>query len=558
VPRVAAIGLDAAEWTLVERLLADGEMPHLERLRARSAVAQLQDPADYRTGLVWEHFLTGRGAASNMRWAAVEFDPLTYEVWQEGARPTTPFYVSDPPLPAVIFDVPYTTLGHEVDGAVVVGWGGHDPGHPRASLPAGLLDEIDARFGPHPAFANDYEPIWHRADAIDRLCDALIVGTTRRADAARWLLERNPHWELFVTVLSEPHSAGEHLWHGVDPHHPAAGTPTAALAGRRLREVYRAVDDALGRLLAGLPADASVVVFAMHGMGPNDADVASMVLLPELLMRLQTGRSLLRGPPAPHWDTSGRAPIVPVGGWSPYVSQFVHSGAPLATRLRGEARHQLRRLRPSRSPAPPPGGASGALGRRIEPETLLSPAEIGVPRSSVAWQIPMRYRRWWPKLEAFALPTFYDGRIRLNVRGRERDGLVDPADYTATCERLEGQLHACRDARTGGPLVERVDRLRSADPFASGGPDADLQVVWASTADALVHPTIGRIGPIPYRRTGGHSPNGFAFVSGPDIDTCDLGLRHAHDVTPTVLHLLGRPLPRTFDGCPLVGGGSTR
>jgi predicted AlkP superfamily phosphohydrolase/phosphomutase len=545
--RVAAIGLDAAEWSLVEQLLDEGELPHLAALRERSAFARLEDPVDYRTGLVWEHFLTGRSAAGNERWAAVEFDPATYDVWQEGSRPTPPFYTADPPMRAVVFDVPYAPLVHRVDGSVVVGWGGHDPGYPRASTPPGLVDAIDSRFGPHPAFANDYTPVWHDAGSIDALCDALVVGSRRRIDAALWLLRQQPSWELFVTVLSEPHSAGEQLWHGIDPLHPLAEVPTAELARRRLREVYRATDDAVGRLVAALPDDVTFVVFSMHGMGTNDADVASMVLLPEFLHRLQHGRPLLFDPDAPAWEADGHEPVIPDIGWSPFISRSVRDLRPFARRLRSAIGARVRR--PS---SPKPKGRVGALGRPIPLETHETPESIGVPHSSVDWQLALRYRRWWPGMTSFALPTFYDGRIRLNVRGRERDGMIDPKDYTATCDEIERELLACRDPRRDAPLVARVDRLRAADPFGAGGPDADLQVVWSGPADALVHPTVGRIGPYPFRRTGGHSANGFAFVAGPGVTPGDLGSRSAMDVTPTVLHLLGHIPPGAIEGRSLL------
>src|SRR5439155_3444772 len=92
--RVAAIGLDAAEWTLVESMMDAGELPHLAALRARSAEARLHH-SDYRTGLVWEHFLTGRSARGNRRWSGVEFDPNGYEAWQVGGKRVTPFYADN-------------------------------------------------------------------------------------------------------------------------------------------------------------------------------------------------------------------------------------------------------------------------------------------------------------------------------------------------------------------------------------------------------------------------------------------------------------------------------
>src|SRR4051794_29570924 len=123
--RMCAIGLDAAEWTLVEPLLAAGDLPHLANLRRRSAFALLHD-RDYRTGLVWEHFLTGRGAASNRRAAVTVFDPGTYDIWREGAWPVDPFYAVDP-VETIVLDVPYLSLARPLPGAQVTGWGGHDP-----------------------------------------------------------------------------------------------------------------------------------------------------------------------------------------------------------------------------------------------------------------------------------------------------------------------------------------------------------------------------------------------------------------------------------------------
>ena len=317
--------------------------------------------------------------------------------------------------------------------------------------------------------------------------------------------------------------------------------------------MYRAVDDAVGRLLAGLDDDVVTIVFSMHGAGGNVADVASMVLLPELLWRLQTGgaRFVDRTGTGGAWS----GPVVPDRGWTPYVRRSLRPLPSLFDRARGAAAGRLAaaagRLR-RRAAGADPDIAIGVLGHPIPAETTLGPDEVGVPRSSVDWQIPLEYRASWPQLEAFALPTFYDGRIRLNVRGRERDGIVAPGDYEEVCDRYVRELLACRDGHTGEPMVARVDRLRADDPMAPGGPDADLQVVWASATDTLVHPVAGRIGPVPYRRTGGHSPRGFVFVAGPGIEAGDLGTRSVLDVTATVAEFLDRAPATALEGTPLV------
>lgn len=571
--RVAVVGLDGAEWNLIERMLEDGELPHLASLRRRGAVARLQDPADYRTGLVWEHFLTGKSAEGNRRWSAVEFHPGSYGAWQVGGRRVPPFYAesstsdggSSPPISTIGFDVPYVTLTGRVNGVEITAWGGHDAGFPRASRPPGMLREIDALFGPHPAFENDYEPVWYRPALLEVMADALIVGARRRADASLWLQRRFPEWELFLTVMSEAHSAGEHMWHGIDASYPPAGAPTAEQAGRRLREVYRALDDAVGRIQAGLPAETTLIVFSMHGMGANDADLPSMILLPELLHRLYFGRPFLRDRRPERWTLEGFPPVVPDAGhsWQSLIKGLRPGGEPIG--IRGRVRRAiphplLDAYRAARGTGPvrrPTNRRVGVLGRPIDDETELTPEEIGEPRHALEWQIPCFYRRLWPQMRAFALPTFYDGRIRINLAGRERDGVVPLDGYRSECLEVEKILRACRNPRTSRPIVADLAFPRADDPLAPGGPDADIVIVWADAPDAIEHPEVGLIGPFPFRRTGGHSPRGFAFVCGPGIEPRDLGQRHALDVTPTILALLGREPPDGIEGTPLIRLPST-
>ena len=80
-------------------------------------------------------------------------------------------------------------------------------------------------------------------------------------------------------------------------------------------------------------------------------------------------------------------------------------------------------------------------------------------------------------MPAFALPSFYDGRIRINLRGRERHGIVDPSRYEETCRDLETLLRECRDPRTGEPVVDSFERASTRDPLCLTGSEADL---WSS------------------------------------------------------------------------------
>ena len=141
---------------------------------------------------------------------------------------------------------------------------------------------------------------------------------------------------------------------------------------------------------------------------------------------------------------------------------------------------------------------------------------------------------------AFALPAFYDGRIRVNLTGRERHGIVDPNDYERVCDELEALVGSCIDPRTGKHVVKEFERPGANDPMALGSSQSDVVVVWNASVCALEHPDLGLVGPVPFRRTGGHTgPYGFAFISGPGIAAADHGVRSAFDVAPTLVDLVG-------------------
>ena len=118
---------------------------------------------------------------------------------------------------------------------------------PGSSRP-GLYDEIVRRFGAYPA------PEHSNQVTIPeqlRFRDQLIKAAAVKSKAARWLLAEHP-WDLAFVTFGEPHGAGHYLWHSGDPDHPLY--PQGGLSGapHPLREVYAAVDEAIGDIVATL------------------------------------------------------------------------------------------------------------------------------------------------------------------------------------------------------------------------------------------------------------------------------------------------------------------
>ena len=529
--RVIAVGLDGYEESLERRLIEAGELPALASLRGRSARYLLDHGPAQRSGLAWEHVSTGLSPERAGRWAALHFDPETYYVWQGGTR-LRPF----PSLlkaRTVVFDAPYFDLAQAPEVRGVVGWGAHDPGVAHAARPDSLRDEFRARFGEYPAERWIYGIVWASAERTREMGEALARAVRRRSLAARWLLgERLPDWDLALVVVSEPHSAVEGLWHGVDPGHPLHRMPSAGLAREGLLSVYRAVDRLVGELAGAFP-DAAMVVFSMGGMGPNHSDTASMVLLPELMYRHAFGRTLLRQPGG--WSDACASPLL---GERQDWAEAIRANITARSERRFTPRRALKRL-------------GRALPRGSAP--LPDHPEESYLRCSVGWIPATLYQKHWRSMPAFALPSYYDGRIRINLSGRESAGLVPLSEYGARCDEIESLLRECRDPATGSEVVMHIERADVRTPLALGETESDITVVWKGTFCALDHPALGRVGPVPYRRPGGHTgPFGMAYVSNAGLNPGDRGIRSSFDVVPTLIEMLGEPLPEGLSGVSLL------
>jgi predicted AlkP superfamily phosphohydrolase/phosphomutase len=527
--RVLAIGLDGLEVTLAERLMAAGDMPALAELRNRAARFRLDHGSAQRTGLAWEHVASGLSPEAAGRWAAVEFDASTYRTWQEGARFVPWWAAIDRRV--VVFDTPYVDLRRARNTRGIVAWGAHDPGTVMASRPRNVQTDFLERFGDYPSEWT-YGTPWPSPARTRQMGEALTKALDTRALAARWLAtERLADWDLFFAVAGEVHGAVEGLWHGVDPSHPLHKHPSGLEAARGALEVHRALDRMVGQLLR-CAGDAAVVAFTMGGMGPNHSDAQSMVLLPELLYRHAFGRPLL-AVPAEWTGSPGDVPLLAEhdswGSWS-------KTAVPVATRTPGwlhaaRAPSFMRKRPLLRAP----------LKRLRAAVTAWRLAAAPTTTGNLGWQPAQRYADHWPRMTAFALPSFYDGRIRINLKGRERDGIVEPSQYEQTCRAIETVLHECRNTLTGEPAVETIERAPTRDPLALGSSASDILVIWRGVATALEHPRLGLIGPVPLRRTGGHTGRyGMAYVTAPTgLRRGDHGIRSSFDVAPTMLHLLG-------------------
>jgi predicted AlkP superfamily phosphohydrolase/phosphomutase len=127
----------------------------------------------------------------------------------------------------------------------------------------------------------------------------------------------------------------------------------------------------------------------------------------------------------------------------------------------------------------------------------------------------------WSNTSVFAIPSTYTGYLRVNLIGREPQGVVAPgAEYDAVLDRLTSDLELLEDAATGAPVVESI--TRTTDVFGANPPTKlpDLFVDFrpCKLPQQIVHPRAGltrsRGGDL---RDNNHSRRGLVLAAGPSI-----------------------------------------
>ena len=153
-----------------------------------------------------------------------------------------------------------------------------------------------------------------------------------------------------------------------------------------------------------------------------------------------------------------------------------------------------------------------------------------------------------PSSRAYSLDP---GRIFINLHGREPKGCVEPgAEYDRLREEISEGLLNLRDPDTGEPMIEKVLRReeiyhgpqfdRAADLIAAPRRGYDLK--GAMGKEALTFKGDELVGMHTY-------DDAMLYIQGHEIKRQEFSVV---DVMPTVLEIMGLPLPADLDGASLL------
>ena len=161
----------------------------------------------------------------------------------------------------------------------------------------------------------------------------------------------------------------------------------------------------------------------------------------------------------------------------------------------------------------------------------------------------------WSRTRAFTLPTDLEGYIRINLKGREPQGIVAPgAEYDELCASIRSRLLGLRNTATGKAAVRDVWLCHDVFTGQRQEQLPDLVVSWNDDAPivSLDAPGMDRVeAPSPDPRTGTHSTSGFMLAHGSGFASGVRAHGRLEQVAPTILSLLGLPTESGFDGQPI-------
>jgi predicted AlkP superfamily phosphohydrolase/phosphomutase len=483
-PKLTTIGLDAATFAVIDPMLEAGELPNLERLFAAGARGVLRSVTHPLTPHAWSTMTTGVNAGRHGIW---DFPYRT-----EGSYGLRAVNGSDRCAPAV-----WDRLSAAGVRSALVSIPFSGPAPEIEGCVLAGFDSAERGLGfTHPVSLADELRSRFGDLALDNRypigqngefdVDLVQRAAEQKVEIALWLADRYEVDFLFAVFM-----AADHVHHLCWDDWERRGLES------RVADVYRILDRAAGALADAAGADGDVLVVSDHGGGKLEGVVNLNYFLAE------------RG-------------------------YLAYGGAGTLGRRAASRVFQLRRFFPE--------AARTWVKRRLP--TLSERAEEATSHAIVDWG----------RTRAFAYGTF--GNVVINVRGREAEGIVAPEEYEAVRAEVAEALRELR-GRDGEPIVGAVHRREDLcyGPEISKVPDL---VVEFEEYKWLGKGSLSRRGESLWDRieiessnhsyVGSHRIEGIVSLTGPSAAAGRTIEADIQDIAPTMLYLLGQPLPSDLDG----------
>lgn len=507
--KVMVVGLDGATFDLMRPWAESGQLPTVRRLMAEGAFGELHSTIPPMTAPAWTSFMTGKNPGKHglydwiyRRQDSYEVSPVTAK---HCAEPTLWSLLSDAGQRVCVYNVPMTYPPVAVNGVMIAGMPTPSVRAP-FTYPPDLYQEMSQQVDEYILYPDPGQA--YSDTGVDGFLKRLYKTTENRLKVLRFLRTKED-WDFFMVVFNGTDAVQHALWKHMSPEHPQHDPAKAAKYGSAILQFYQYIDTWLADLLEDLDEDAVLMIMSDHGAGP----FRKFVHLNNWLRR--EGWLHFKE------DTQTRAKAALFrAGFAPMkvydLLMRLGLGGLKREVVRGKGQSLLRNL-------------------------FLSFADVD-----------------WSRTAAYSLGNV--GQIYLNVRGREPQGIVEPG---TAYDELRNQIMVCladlRDPETGDWVID--DIYRREEIYAGRYLDqaADILFIPKSLeyfgfgeyefgSNEIIEKVVRGI-------SGTHRMNGILMLKGQPIRR-GLELKGAAiiDLAPTILHLMGVPVPQDMDGRVIVDG----
>jgi predicted AlkP superfamily phosphohydrolase/phosphomutase len=495
-PPLVIFGLDAGDPNFIFRWVQEGYLPTIASTMKHGCWGRTAGPEMISEHGVWVSLFSGISRAVHGYYYFRQLKPGTYDLQTVTGQmvKVLPFWASlrGRGKKALIIDAPDWYPLSELGGVQLANWATHiEPPIPPSAEPPELLQDIPRVVGPH---VKVREKLRNSFQQDQKTYQRLLDNVRKKGALCQYLIPRD-HFDLVVIVFSESHTASHQFWkYRPDAYRPETPMKENTLT-HAIRDIYQAIDQQIGLLLKGLPNTTNI--FLVSSVGLED-DYPTINLIDSFCRRL---------------------------GYQASLEPKPLSLQPLT------------------------------LFRRIVPESWRIALSRHLPREMRERLLADQFRRNtnWEKTKAFAIPSYYTSFVRVNLKGREPKGIVEPgAEYKDLLDHLETDLKQLIDPNTGEPAVKRISR--AIEIFGGDIPDSlpDLFVEWkpGHFMRRVVHPRVELVQKKPeFFRVSDHTSHGFTAAAGSSIRSQgSIGDISLLDLAPTFLTLMGEPVPERMTG----------
>jgi predicted AlkP superfamily phosphohydrolase/phosphomutase len=481
--KTVIIGLDGATFDIIKPLADGGRLPVLRRLMREGVAAPLRSTILPNSFPGWASCTTGTSEGMHGVFSPFIKNEKSYGVRAMSGRDIMTRsvwdFVTDQGGRSVVLNVPTTYPPEPLNGLMVTGML-----TPREAAeftyPNSLKDDLLAAV-PNYIIEPGRDPDKHRRAAEFRLA------TEHHERAARFLISQGD-WDFFMVVFSVLDRAQHDFWADMDPTHPRHDPVAPSEFRRFIRETYRQLDGAIGRLIELLPTEVRILIVSDHGFCAERREV-----------RMNE--------------------VLAAAGLLAYKHPYTRAGRAMLKSLKEKVARRLH----------PPPSAGSVLDRKVTSGSSFL-AEID-----------------WSKTRAYFAQ---DKGVWINLAGREPEGIVTENDFDSVVDEVREVLRALQSPDRDIVFDRVMTRSEAfAGTYASRLPD--IAVVLRNDEYVYnERPGYGENIVIADSTTGTHARNGIFIAWGTGIKrgaavSQPLNLR---DVGPTALYSLGVPLTEDMDG----------